>query len=182
MALLNTALPMRGVDMPESVPDQPRFTPRQFRDAMGQFATGVVVITADAAGDVHAMTANAFMSGSLEPALVLVSVARTARMHEKIQETGHFGVSVLAQHQRHTSNHFAGKPTGDSQPEFERLHDVPVIADAVMQLAAQLRHIYPCGDHTLFVGEVFDLKLLDEDGPEPLLFHRGRYGKLTHLE
>lgn len=167
--------------MPKSPPDEPKFTPRQFRDAMGQFATGVVVITADMEGDVHAMTANAFMSGSLEPPLVLVSVARTARMHEKIQKTGRFGVSVLAQHQQPTSNHFAGRPMQGGKPEFEQLETVHVIAGAVMQLGAELRHTYPCGDHTLFVGEVSVLRLLD-DAPQPLLFHSGRYGRLTHLE
>ncbi|HUH86521.1 MAG TPA: flavin reductase family protein [Pusillimonas sp.] len=167
--------------MSRPVDSEPRFTARQFRDAMGQFATGVVVITAEAAGDVHAMTANAFMSGSLEPPLVLVSVARTARMHEKIQETGFFGVSVLARHQQHTSNHFAGRPMVEGKPQFEQLDGVQVVVDAVMQLCAELRHCYPCGDHTLFVGEVIDLRLT-QDPPEPLLFHSGRYGCLSHLE
>jgi len=53
---------------------------RTFRNAMGQFATGVVVISSEVNGQAHAMTANAFMSGSLEPPLILVSVANTARM------------------------------------------------------------------------------------------------------
>jgi len=180
MAALNS--PLRAVDPAISrTSAEPRFTPRQFRDAMGRFATGVVVITADMDGDIHAMTANAFMSGSLEPPLVLVSVARTARMHEKLQETARFGISVLAQDQQHTSNHFAGRPMKDGAPQFEWLSSVPVIAGAVMQLSAELRHAYPCGDHTLFVGEVGDLQLFDERS-EPLLFHSGRYGRLTHLE
>ncbi|WP_397474516.1 flavin reductase family protein [Pusillimonas sp.] len=181
MASVSTAIRNDHTTMPRSLSNEPTFTPRQFRDAMGQFATGVVVITAESSGDVHAMTANAFMSGSLEPPLVLVSVARTARMHEKIQKTGRFGISILAQHQERTSNHFAGRPMAEGKPEFEQLDSVQVIADAVMQLGAELRHAYPCGDHTLFVGEVKALHLL-EDTPEPLLFHSGRYGRLTHLE
>lgn len=181
MASVSTAIRTEPTGVPRSLSNEPAFTPRQFRDAMGQFATGVVVITAENNGDVHAMTANAFMSGSLEPPLVLVSVARTARMHEKIQKTGRFGISVLAQHQEQTSNHFAGRPMEDGKPEFEQLDSVKVITDAVMQLGAELRHAYPCGDHTLFVGEVKALRLL-EDTSEPLLFHSGRYGRLTHLE
>ncbi len=180
MASLSTAIRNERA-MSQTMPDEQAFTARQFRDAMGQFATGVVVITAETGGDVHAMTANAFMSGSLEPPLVLVSVARTARMHEKIQKTGLFGISVLAHDQEGTSNHFAGRPMADVSPEFEALGAVQVISGAVMQLGAELRHAYPCGDHTLFVGEVKALRLI-EDKQQPLLFHRGRYGRLTHLE
>lgn len=180
MASLSTAIRTERA-MPQTMPNEPTFTARQFRDAMGQFATGVVVITAESGGDVHAMTANAFMSGSLEPPLVLVSVARTARMHEKIQKTGFFGISVLAQDQEHTSNHFAGRPMTEGKPQFEHLGFVQVVSGAVMQLGAELRHAYPCGDHTLFVGEVKALSLVD-DRPQPLLFHSGRYGRLTHLE
>ena len=153
------------------------FSSRDFRDAMGRFATGVVVISTEHEGDAHAMTANAFMSGSLEPPLVLVSVACTARMHERIQAAGRFGVSVLAQAQLDVSNHFAGKRSERFAPGFERLGTLPVIAGAAMQLVADLRHAYPCGDHTLFVGEVRALR--SESGAEPLLYHGGRYGRLA---
>src|SRR5690606_13912078 len=98
----------------------PGFTAREFRDDMGQFATGVVVVSTEVDGDAHAMTANAFMSGSLEPPLVLVSVACTARMHEKIRAAGQFGVSVLAQHQLQVSSYFAGRPVDGFAPEFDR--------------------------------------------------------------
>jgi flavin reductase (DIM6/NTAB) family NADH-FMN oxidoreductase RutF len=155
------------------------FTPRQFRDAMGQFATGVVVISTELDGDAHAMTANAFMSGSLEPPLVLVSVGCNARMHEKIRQSRVFGVSMLAQSQLAVSNHFAGKSTPGHAPKFERLHDLPVVTGASLQLTAKLRHDYPCGDHTLFVGEVLALRS-PEVKQRPLLFHSGRYDKLAH--
>ncbi len=181
MTALNTSTSRVQAGMFNPLPDEPRFTPRQFRDAMGQFATGVVVISTEIDGDAHAMTANAFMSGSLEPPLVLVSVACTARMHEKIQRSGFFGISVLAHDQQHTSNHFAGKPMAEGSPEFERLGRAPVIRGAVLQLGAHLRHAYPCGDHTLFVGEVCELRLL-EGRAAPLLFHGGRYGRLARFE
>lgn len=154
------------------------FDARDFRDAMGQFATGVVVISTGSGGDAHAMTANAFMSGSLEPPLVLVSVACSARMHDKIHQTRRFGVSVLARDQLAISNHFAGKPTPGVAPGFERLHDLAVIEGAVVQVAAELEHVYACGDHTLFVGRVLGLRRRAER-PQPLLFHGGRYGALA---
>ena len=154
------------------------FTAREFRDAMGQFATGVVVISTEQDGDAHAMTANAFMSGSLAPPLVLVSVANTARMHERIGSARMFGISVLAQAQESVSGHFAGKPMRDQAPAFERLQGLPVVAGAVVQLTAALRHEYPCGDHTLFVGEVMALRARGERRL-PLLFHGGRYGRVA---
>jgi flavin reductase (DIM6/NTAB) family NADH-FMN oxidoreductase RutF len=146
---------------------------------MGQFATGVVVVSTEYEGDAHAMTANAFMSGSLEPPLVLVSVANTARMHERVCRSGWFGVSVLARAQQAVSNHFAGKPSPDHLPRFDRLQGLPVVQGAAVQVAAELCHQYPCGDHTLFVGHVRALRTAPDASP-PLLFHSGRYGALAH--
>lgn len=151
---------------------------RDFRNAMGHFATGVVVISTEIEGTPHAMTANAFMSGSLEPPLVIVSVACTARMHDKIARAGMFGISVLAHAQDDVSQHFAGKPSERYSPAFERIGGLPVIDGASVRLAARLCHAYPCGDHTLFVGEVSELAV-GEDSPPPLLFHGGRYGRLA---
>src|SRR5690606_3084344 len=151
----------------------PAFSPREFRDAMGKFATGVVVISTELDGQAHAMTANAFMSGSLEPPLVIVSVAKTARMHEKLQAAGRFGVSVLAQPHLPDSNHFAGKPSEDHEPTFKRVGNLPVIDGALVQVVTDLHHSYACGDHTLFVGHVKALNVA-EQGIEPLLFHSGR--------
>jgi len=175
---------MPPIDPVPAAPDAaaeavPQFSAREFRDAMGQFATGVVVISTELDGGAHAMTANAFMSGSLEPPLVLISVACTARMHDKIRQSRVFGISMLAQTQLAVSNHFAGKPTPDHAPRFERLHGLPVVAGASLQLAAELRHEYACGDHTLFVGQVQALRS-PAHKHRPLLFHAGRYDKLAH--
>ncbi len=150
------------------------FTPRDFRDAMGHFATGVVVISTQLDGVTHAMTANAFMSGSLDPFLVLVSVARTARMHERILQSRHYGISILGQSDQWVSNHFAGKPTAGREPVFEELDGVPVVKGASMRLAADLAHDYACGDHTLFVGQVRALEMRREH-TKPLLYYAGRY-------
>ena len=154
------------------------FSAREFRDAMGRFATGVVVVSTEHDGQAHAMTANAFMSGSLQPPLVLVSVAHSARMHARIGQAGRFGVSVLTQAQLAVSNHFAGKPAPDHAPRFDRLLDLPVVQGAAVQLVAELRHSYPCGDHTLFVGEALVLHTPAQPAA-PLLFHGGRYAQLA---
>lgn len=154
------------------------FTARDFREAMGRFTSGVVVITSQQGDDAHAMTANAFMSGSLEPPLVVVSVDAGARMHDKILAAACFGVSVLAQEQRDASDSFAGRQVDGFVPRFERLGPVPVLAGASVQLAATLRHAYPCGDHTLFVGEVQKL-VLTRAASAPLVYHQGRYTSLA---
>lgn len=156
----------------------PPFTAREFRDAMGQFATGVVVISTEVDGDAHAMTANAFMSGSLEPPLVLVSVACSARMHDKIRASQQFGISVLTQDQQPVSSHFAGRPMEGNAPMFDRLQDLPVVRGAAVHVAAALEHAYPCGDHTLYVGRVLALRTA-EQRPLPLLYHGGRYAELA---
>lgn len=157
------------------------FGPRDFRDAMGQFATGVVVISTLCDGMPHAMTANAFMSGSLEPPLVIVSVACTARMHDKIRAAGMFGVSILDESQQQCSAHFSGKPNPEFEPQFEDVLGVPVLDAAAVKLVARLRHEYECGDHTLFVGEVLSLDR-DQSRVRPLLFHGGRYNQLPAAE
>jgi len=139
---------------------------RAFRNAMGQFATGVVVISTEVDGQAHAMTANAFMSGSLEPPLILVSVAQTARMFGRIVASERFAVSVLGAAQQALSDHFAGRLDQNADknaadravPVFERLDGLPVIADALVQVSTRLQHSYPCGDHTLFVGRVTGLR------------------------
>lgn len=175
-AIADAAVP-QGLSAPPAAP----CTEREFRDAMAQFATGVVVISTRFEGGAHAMTANAFMSGSLRPALILVSVALTARMHERIRLAGTFGVSVLAETQQRTSNHFAGRPSPEHAPAFDDLAGLPVVAGAAVQAATDLRHEYPCGDHTLFVGELRALRVAHEP-VSPLLFHGGRYSALARSD
>lgn len=157
------------------------FTPRDFRDAMGRFGTGVVIISTAKEGEVHAMTANAFMSGSLDPVLVMVSVAKTARMHERVRQTQQFGISILSQNQQWVSNHFAGKPTPDRDPRFENLDGAPVVDGAMVRLVTDLWNEYDCGDHTLFVGKVRALEMKG-DQEKPLLYFGGRYRHVAPVD
>ena len=83
---------------------------RVFRNAMGKFATGVTVITTKSEGEVHGMTANAFMSVSLTPKLVLISSDEKAKMLSKIQQTGKFVVNLRSDNQKEISMQFAGQP------------------------------------------------------------------------
>src|SRR5689334_1072780 len=94
---------------------------RIFRDACGTFATGVNVITTHCDGHEHGMTANAFMSISLNPALIAISIAERAKMLPKIQKSGRFAVSVLACGMDKVAWHFAGKPDGQLVDLFDDL-------------------------------------------------------------
>lgn len=149
---------------------------RVFRRALGRFATGVIVLTAGPRRGPHAMTANAFMSGSLKPPLVVVSVGRTARMHTRLRAAKRFGISILDQGQEPASRHFAGQAIRGFAPAFEELAGVPVLADAAVVMAARIAHRYGCGDHTLFVGEIEGLAV--SGSAPPLLYYEGRYGVL----
>ncbi|MDT7723871.1 MAG: hypothetical protein QOI21_447 [Actinomycetota bacterium] len=149
--------------------------PRRFRNAMGRFATGITVISTKTSDGVHCMTANGFMSVSLEPALVVVSIAKRAKMHDHLAEGGRYGVSILAADQEPVSRHFSGRPDPDLELVFVAGAAVPLVSGALAQVGARIVDAHSAGDHTLFVGEV---EYLDDQAGDPLVFHSGAYRHL----
>lgn len=150
---------------------------RKFRHAMGNFATGVNIITTEVDGDIHGMTANAFMSVSLDPKLVVISIGEKANMLEKIRKNKKYAVNILSQNQKELSMLFAGQLKEERDVSFDRLADVPVIAGAPTQIACEVVSEHVEGDHTLFVGKVIDLHF--EECTDPLLFYQGKYTSLA---
>ena len=150
---------------------------RLFRSAMGKFATGVTVILTETDGETHGMTANAFMSVSLDPKLVVISIKENARMLSKIQEAKKFSVNILSSKQEDISKIFAGQ-IKDQEVTFDRLTDVPVIPRAIAQVVCEVSAEHVEGDHTLFIGKVTNITI--EDG-DPLLFFNGKYRSLEEL-
>jgi flavin reductase len=126
-----------------------------FRRVMASFVTGVAVITTQVRGEIRGMTANAFMSGSLEPPLCVVSVGKKARMHTFLLESGHFGVNILARGQEALIGHFAGRPVEGFDPKYEYAGDTPLFAHAISSIAAKVTARHECGDHSLFIGHIF---------------------------
>jgi flavin reductase (DIM6/NTAB) family NADH-FMN oxidoreductase RutF len=147
-----------------------------FRKTLGMFATGVTVLTTRVAEQVHGMTANAFMSVSLRPPLVLISIDRRAKMGALLHEGTRFGVSVLEARQTGLSDRFAGR-IADELPEatFEIVHETPLVEGALAHLVARVVRSYWGGDHSLFLGQVEFARYGDG---RPLLFHGGRYERL----
>ncbi|MDR7240667.1 flavin reductase family protein [Neobacillus drentensis] len=150
---------------------------RLFRDAMGKFATGVTVLLTENEGETHGMTANGFMSVSLDPKLVLISIGHKAKFLEKVSQSKKYTVNILAEDQEHYSRHFAGKP--GEEVVFETLAGLPVLKGAITQIACEVVSEHVEGDHTLFIGKVVGLHLEDKD---PLLFFSGKYRQLTEVE
>lgn len=151
---------------------------RDFRAALGRFASGVTVVTIPHEGEpggVRGITASAFVSVSLSPPLVLVSIDKKARAHAPLLVAERYGVSILAEQQRRLSNHFAGFDDGVT-PTFAELNGLSLVEGAVAQLVCRVVDRHEAGDHTLFIGEVEALSVTEG---APLLYFRGGYGKFV---
>lgn len=155
-----------------------------FKRVMGCFASGVTVVTTlDGEGRPAGLTASAFSSVSLAPPLVLVCVAHTAQSYPALRDADRFAVNVLAADQEAVSSRFAARqPTGSEKFDglaYERgTLGAPLLDGALAHLECSAVHAYPGGDHTIFVGQVEAARYRDGDGAEPLLYYRGRYGRL----
>ncbi|HJZ50478.1 MAG TPA: flavin reductase family protein [Roseiflexaceae bacterium] len=157
---------------------RPAIDPRQFRATMGRFATGVTVVTTAHEEHAHGMTANAFLSVSLDPPLVLVSVDRRARLNQHLALGARYGVNILSEKQESFSQHFAGRPVEGLHIPFVWMHGTPLIEGCVAHIVAEVVDIHPAGDHTLYIGHVEYLKWWEK---RPLLFYSGQYKQLvTH--
>ncbi len=154
---------------------QPKVDTRQFRNALGRFASGVTVLTAESEGQTHGMTANAFVSVSLDPPLVLVSLDNRSNMHRILPVVRRLGISVLAEDQDTLSNHFAGRIIEGLHVRFVHRNGQPLIGGAVAYFVTDVIDIHPAGDHTLYICRVEHFEA--NDG-RPLLFFAGRYRHL----
>lgn len=151
--------------------------PRALRDCCGRFATGVTVITTRTPEGDHGMTVSAFMSVSLDPPLIAISLNRRSRMLGKVQNSGRYAVNILSRNMRPHALHFAGRPDETLSDLFLEHHSLPILRDAAAILVADVVQEVEAGDHVLLVGHV---RHLDHD-PEaaPLLFHGGQFGSLA---
>jgi len=158
-------------------------TTLEFRKALGQFSTGVTVVTVEReAGKIQGMTANSFTSVSLDPMLILVCVDQRAKILPFLQRKKRFGISVLKSGQQAISEYFArGVHSAEAE---ERLSvrfvrtptGVSVLENALLQLSCRVVTSHLAGDHSIFVGEV-ETAAVDEG--DPLLFFRGEYRKVA---
>lgn len=153
---------------------------RRFRDAIGNFATGVTVVTAFTdEGLPTGMTANAITSLSLDPLLMIVCFDKTSRTRVAAQRSGRVGVNVLAVGHRSIAEVFAGKASEVEKFEgvaWTRRAGVPVIDGVPAWFAGDLVELLPGGDHEIGIVAVREF---DAEGGDPLLYWRGAYARVV---
>jgi flavin reductase (DIM6/NTAB) family NADH-FMN oxidoreductase RutF len=153
------------------------FTDRQFRNALGKFATGVAVVTANVDGTLLGSTVSSFNSVSLAPPLVLFSLANNAQTFALWQKATHFGVTILAEHENELSNRFAkgGAEKWTGLAPERSAHGVPLLRGGLCTFECETYARHEGGDHEIIVGRVIGFT---ENEAHPLVFHGGRYRRL----
>lgn len=150
--------------------------PKALRQVMGQFATGVTVITTGTDGERRGMTANSFTSLSLDPPLVLFCANNGSATLEAVRKNGTFAVNVLSEGQRDECRAFAGKVEGDRfagrQVQAGPVTGAPLLEGSLARMECKVSQVLPGGDHQIVIGEVVGMDRTP--GAEPLVFWGGQ--------
>ena len=160
--------------------------PTDFRTAMSKFATGVTVITTlDPEGNPHAMTANAFTSVCLEPPTLLVCVAHNTITYGYVEQQQRIGVNVLCEEQEELGRYFARRPEQrEGDPAYSYTigeHGVPALDGAMVFFNCEIVGAHAYGDHTIYVGEVQEMRQSDGAGATvPLMFYDSHWYHPAH--
>jgi len=152
--------------------------PRAFRQTVGQFATGVTIITTEVEGVIRALTVNSFTAVSLDPPLVLFCVGKATKTGQLIHSAKGFAVNILRQEQQDLSTYFAGGWTHPLPPPFTLLDwdGAPRLEGCAAAIGCSTHAIHDAGDHWIVVGKV--LALHRTACARPLIFHGSRYANL----
>jgi flavin reductase (DIM6/NTAB) family NADH-FMN oxidoreductase RutF len=159
-------------------PQRTSHDPRDFRSALGCFATGVCLVTTlGPEGKPEGLTINSFSSVSLDPPMILWSLARSASSAPVFRDAEYFAVNILSKDDAELSTHFA-RPSADkfaAFPErfFKGMQGLPLLQGAVATFECHSRHRYYGGDHIILIGNV---ERYVWNQAAPLLYHRGKYG------
>jgi flavin reductase (DIM6/NTAB) family NADH-FMN oxidoreductase RutF len=156
--------------------------PELLRQTLGLFPTGIAVVTAKAAdGSLYGVTVNSFSSVSLDPPLVLFSLARGLRTLTALLSAEAFAIHLLREDQQHISARFA-KPLSNKWEGVRRRAGVtgsPAPTPALAPLECRLYAQYDGGDHVIVVGRIAHIE--KDTGSKPLVFFRGRYHTIVRL-
>ncbi|RVU33912.1 flavin reductase [Hwanghaeella grinnelliae] len=165
----------------ENILDRDEFDAVALRSALGQFATGVTIVTTrDSDGSPIGLTANSFNSVSLDPPLILWSLARKSINLAAFEASDHFAINVLAADQRGLSDRFA-RPVEDrfaSVDWLEGAGGVPVIEGTLASFECAAHRQFDGGDHVIFLGRVLRFRAMPaEHDKDPLVYYAGQYAK-----
>lgn len=158
------------------------FDDRKFRAALGHFATGVVIVAGCHRGRPAGFTVQSFVSLSLDPPLVALCPAKSSSSWPRIRDGGHFCINVLGEDQQALCSHFA-QSAADKFAELDwrpGQTGSPILPGVLAYIDCDLANEWDAGDHSVAVGRVRDLEMLDA-GRSPLLFFRGVYGRFQEF-
>jgi flavin reductase (DIM6/NTAB) family NADH-FMN oxidoreductase RutF len=155
------------------------FDIRAFRQALGEFPTGVAVVTAAGAGSHVGITVNSFVSVSLDPPLVLWCIDKKSQRYEAFTKAESYTVSILGTAHQAISAQLArgGAHQLKEVPLLETESGAPALADALAIFECDIHAVYDGGDHAILVGQV--MRFARRDAGAPLVFFRGKYGALA---
>ncbi len=159
------------------------FDPRAFRNTLGQFCTGVVIATGCVDGKPAGFAAQSFSAVSLDPPLVLLCPAKTSTSWPRLRDSGSFCINILSAQQKSVCDVFAqsGIDKFAALSWQAGMTGSPVLDGVLAYVDCDLEAEHDAGDHTVVLGRVRDMKILDPAG-SPLLFFRGAYGRFNGLE
>ena len=154
--------------------DGTAFDSRAYRDTMGQFCTGVAIVTGNDTGDLVGFAAQSFVSLSLEPPLIAVCPAKTSTSWPRIRSLGNFAVNVLAADQQAVSDTFAQAGKAAEMGWSIQATGAPILDGALAYVECAVAAEHDAGDHTIVVGSVKGFDILRPEA-RPLLYFRGGY-------
>ncbi|WP_075643582.1 flavin reductase family protein [Paraburkholderia ginsengiterrae] len=150
--------------------------PEEFRKGLRAFTTGVTVVSMpDGRGGMHAMTASSFAAVSVDPQLVAVSIAKTAKSHALLSSDNYYAINILAEHQGFHGHYFANRIPERWDPPHEWIADTPILTGTMGWFLCRRWAAYEGGDHTILVGEALQIHRTDE---RPLVCNRGTFYSL----
>jgi len=154
------------------------------KQAMRAYPQGVTVATTDGPSGATGMTVSSFTSVSLEPPLVLISIAKGSAMHDLFREAKAYAINFLADDQKSVSDRFAGRTS--ARDRFEGLRFTkgvtgsPIIEGARVAIECKAWKVYEGGDHSILVGEVVSARTLNSK--RPLVYYSQQYTTTELLE
>lgn|SRR5690625_1590534 len=152
---------------------------QSFRDAMGKFSTGIAVITTEYDDKIVGMTVNTFVSISLNPRLIAISIGDTTNMYRILSETKKFGVSILKEDQKELSMIFSNQIKKSVEIHFEDRDGLPVIKNSLATISCHVKNMVIAGDHMIFISEVTDFAINEGD---PILYFGSCYRTIQSME
>lgn len=158
--------------------------PSALRAVLGRFASGVVIVTGQTDAGCAGLTVQSFMALSMDPPLVLLSIARTSTSWPAIKATGRVGINIVGEDHSDLALAFAcsgGQKFESCDWRPGRVTGAPVLAGAIAWVEAEIWQLYDGGDHEIVTARIVDLGAVEEDS-RPLLFFRSNFAALSAVK